>query len=335
MSKIVISKQAYLHNLTQISNRAGSKDKVIIVLKDNAYGHGALDMARLASEFGIKFACVRTQDEATEISDFFQNIIILSHIPTGDEDSRFIYAINDISGLNLIKKGVKIHLGIDTLMHRNGLQTSQIKDAFNIANNRNLNICGAFTHFRSSDEPTGEYFIQKENFLIAKNIIKKLCNNQKEFIFHSHNSAATERAINFDNELIRVGISQYGYFQFNDSLNLKPILTLFANKVSQRILKTGQSIGYGGTFRAKADMRVATYDLGYADGLLRYNGKGDLFLGSKVKMLGKMSMDNFSCEDVGDEVCVFNDARIWAEFFDTISYEILVKLSPKIKRIYI
>ncbi len=62
-------------------------------------------------------------------------------------------------------------------------------------------------------------------------------------------------------------------------------------------------------------MEVATYDLGYADGLFRYNGKGELVLGNGKVMLGKMSMDSFSCENSGEEICVFKDADIWADFF--------------------
>ena len=82
-------------------------------------------------------------------------------------------------------------------------------------------------------------------------------------------------------------------------------------------------------------MKIATYDLGYGDGLLRYNGKGDLRLGNGEQILGKMSMDSFCASNCGGEICVFDDARVWAEFFGTISYEILVKLSPQIKRVLV
>lgn len=333
MSEIIISKQAYFHNLTQITNKVGSKDKVFVVLKDNAYGHGAVIMAGLASKFGIKTAVVRTHKEAKEISKFFENIIILSHIPDGSENKNFIYAINSLKALNLIKPKTKVHLAIDTLMHRNGLSLDEISKAFKIAKKRNVKILGAYTHYRSSDEMSGEFVIQKENFAQAKAQITKFCKiyGFKKPIFHSHNSAATERDSEFDDG-VRVGIAQFGYAQFDDSLNLKPVLSLWADKISDRILKKGESVGYGGVFSAPKDMKIACYDLGYGDGLLRYNGIGELNLDGGVKMLGKMSMDSFSCEDVGERICVFKDARIFAEFFGTISYDILVKLKPNIKR---
>ena len=88
-------------------------------------------------------------------------------------------------------------------------------------------------------------------------------------------------------------------------------------------------------FCADKDINIATYDLGYGDGLLRYAGDGELPLANGKAMLGKMSMDSFSCEDAGDWVCVFDDANVWARYFDTINYDILVKLSPNIKRKFV
>ena len=113
------------------------------------------------------------------------------------------------------------------------------------------------------------------------------------------------------------------------------MLSLWAKRVSRRVLKSGQSVGYGAKFIAKDDINVATYDLGYGDGLLRYSGEGELRLASGEMVLGKISMDSFSCKDSGEWVCVFEDANVWANFFGTINYDILVKLSPNITRKFI
>lgn len=94
-------------------------------------------------------------------------------------------------------------------------------------------------------------------------------------------------------------------------------------------------MGYGAKFIATSDMQIATYDLGYGDGLLRYNGCGELKTACKARILGCMSMDSFSCEDVGEWICLFDDVREWARFFGTIEYEILVKLSPFLDRKWI
>ena len=334
MSEILIDKSAYIHNLSQISQKIGDKERMMVVLKDNAYGHGARILAQMAREFGIKKAVVRTQSEAEEIAEFFDEILILSHIPSGDENPNFIYAINDMSYFSRLKKGVKVHIVADTLMHRNGIKLDDLNEAIEKCAQNSLNLCGFMTHFRASDELSSDFFAQKQNFDEFKKIAKSRANEAgfKELIFHSSNSAAIERRGGFDDEFVRVGIAQYGYAQFNDSLNLRPVLSLWADLMSERVLKKGERVGYGGVFSAPEDIRVGTYDLGYADGLFRYNGVGDLRLANGQKMLGKMSMDSFCAEFGGEKICVIKDARVWAKFFGTIEYEILVKLHQNISR---
>ncbi|MBR8462607.1 alanine racemase [Campylobacter sp. faydin G-105] len=337
MSEIRLNRTAYRHNLTQICTKANGKDRVILVLKDNAYGHGARLIAEEASEFGIKFVAVKNEFEANEIEPFFKNILILSHIANGNETDKFIYAINDIRGLERIKNGSRIHLCIDTNMHRNGLNLSELNLVFKLLLAKKLKLEGAYTHFRASDELNADYFVQRENFKVAKEQILSLCDKfgLTRPIFHSHNSAGLERFSENSDDMVRVGIAQHGYAQFDDSLNLRPVLSLWANKVSGRVLKCGQSVGYGAKFTATNDVNIATYDLGYGDGLLRYNGVGELHLANGNILLGKMSMDSFSSIDAGEWICVFDDANIWAEFFGTINYDVVTKLSPFIKRVWV
>ncbi len=309
------------------------------VLKDNAYGHGARIIAALANEFGLRRAVVRSLDEALEIAEFFEQILILSHIPDGNEPSEagncaLVYGINELDALNAIKAGSCVHLACDTLMHRNGLRFEELERAYEIARKRGVSVLGAYTHYRSADEYSGEFDVQKNNFARFKARVREL---SVKFgtpapVFHSHNSAATERAASEEGELVRVGMAQFGYAQFDESLDLHRVASLWADRVSHRVLTKGESVGYGGVFTASEEIAVATYDLGYGDGLLRYAGFGDLRLANGAKILGKMSMDSFSCEDVGEKVCVFDDANVWAKFFGTINYDILVKLSPRIKR---
>lgn len=341
MSIIKLSKANYFHNLEQISKKVGNKDKIYAVLKDNAYGHGILQIAGLARDFGITKAVVRTLNEAEQIEKFFDEILILSHLPNGkeNENPKFIYALNDISAFKHLKSGLKIHLALDTLMHRHGIKPEDLENSFRLAKERKISICGAYTHFCCADEMSASYAIQYEKFSLLKLKFKELCDefSMPKPCFHSHNSAATERDKNTAklDECVRVGIAQYGYAQFDESLNLKPVMSLWAHKISTRVLKAGECVGYGGVFCANDDMHISTYDLGYGDGLLRYNGKDDFIFNGTNKMLGRMSMDSFSSNSVENELCVINDANIWAEFFETINYDILVKLSPNIDRIIV
>ena len=296
MSELVLNRSAYIHNLTKICAKAGGKDRVILVLKDNAYGHGAALVGREAASYGIKFCAVKNEAEARELEPFFEHILILSHIPHGGESERFIYAVNDISLIAKFKKGARVHIAVDTLMHRNGVGVGEVRAACEAALAYGLQICG------------------------------------EGLVFHSHNSAATERFGELADECVRVGIAAYGYAQFDESLGLKRVASLWAHKVSGRVLKKGQCAGYGAKFCASEDMQIAVYDLGYGDGLLRYAGEGELKTAGGQRLLGKMSMDSFCCEDAGDKICVFDDASVWADFFGTISYDVLTKLSPSILR---
>lgn len=338
MALITLDKKAYEHNLATIARKAGGFDKVICVLKDNAYGHGTELIAPLAKNLGVNFIALKDERQAFFLQGFFKHILILSHHPHGKENAEFIYALNSKNDIEKLKSGTRIHLAIDTGMHRNGIFVSELEEVFDKAKRFNIYIEGLFTHFAGADELDSSYFVQKELFETAKEKALKL--SSQRLTFHSHNSAALFRCEKLsENEMCRVGLAQFGYNEFEP--NLQRVLKLYAHKLSSRVLKSGQSVGYGGAYTAAQDIQIAAYDLGYADGLFRYNGKGVLELcertkdGKKAFLLGRMSMDSFSCEDLGERVCVFEDAREWAKFFSTIEYEILVKLSPFIPRVLV
>lgn len=328
MSLITLDSSAYKYNLSHIATRAGGYDKLICVFKDNAYGHGIKLLAPVAKACGVNFVAVKDENEAYLLEKYFDNILILSHRPTGNENPNFIYALNELSSFAKFKKNTRIHLKIDTNMHRNGIGLNDLEDC--LKELYYLNLEGAFTHFMSADELDASYFTQKYNFQKAKKIIQNF--TQKTLVFHSFNSSALFRGEMPQDEMCRVGLVQFGY---GGDDSLRKVLKLYAHKLSARVLERGQSVGYGGAYVAKGPLKIATYDLGYADGLFRYDGKGKLQLANGKEMLGKMSMDSFSCEDSGEEICVLDDANLWADFFHTINYEILVKLNANIKRVLI
>lgn len=329
MSLIKINQKAYENNLKTIVSKVGGFSRLICVFKDNAYGHGAKILAPIAKALGVNFIAVKNEKEAYELESFFDNILILSHHPHGKENPKFIYALNDMDKINTYQNNTKIHLKIDTGMHRNGVCIENLSEALLKIKSSALKLEGIFTHFAGADEMDASFYIQKEKFSKAKDIAKEIYDN---LIFHSHNSAALFRAVKIpEDEFCRTGLAQFGY----GDENLERVLSLYAHRLSHRELQIGQSVGYGGAFSATEKIKIATYDLGYADGLFRYDGKGDLLLANKQKILGKISMDSFSCQDFGEEVCVFDNANIWADFFRTINYEILVKLHPDIPRVLV
>lgn len=337
MSRIIINKKNYLHNLDIISKHAGSKEKVAVVLKDNAYGHGIIEIATIAKEFGIKKAVVKNLKEALKIEDFFEDIIILSENNIHTYSHTFHIVINSLEQIFKLPKNTNVHLKVDTGMHRNGISKNQIKEAIDGLCAQNLNLTGIMTHHRSGDELNTEYFWQKRNFRLVKEEVKKICEQLLLPLpkFHSCNSAALLRTTNLDDDFARVGIACYGYIEnppaFN-KIDLKPVLSLWAQKIATRVLKKNQSVGYGGTYKTKKDVKVSTYDVGYGDGFLRINENQSYKTPKGFKVLGRISMDNLSLDCDEEEVCIFDNAKTLAKIHNTISYEIVTTLSTELKR---
>ena len=337
MAKILLSKENLFHNFTVISNQAGSVDKVAVVLKDNAYGHGLLEIATLASEFGIKKAVVKSLEEALIIEKLFDDIVILAQKDIYTYSHTFHIALNSLEDIKCLPNNSNVHIKVDTGMHRNGVLPQEIQTAILGLREKNINITGVFTHYRSADELSTDFFWQREVFSRVKEDVKKIC--EKLFLplpaFHSCNSAGLFRTSNFDEDFARIGIATYGYLD-NDGVFdfpiLKPVMSLWASKMSSRKLLKGQSVGYGGTFTASEDMIVSTYDVGYGDGFLRLNERNSYTTPEGFKLLGRVSMDYISLNTNKEEVCIFDDVNILAKEHDTISYEITTTLSPYIKK---
>lgn len=337
MAKIIISKEKYFKNLEIISKKAGSKDKVAVVLKDNAYGHGILEIAQLAKSFGITKAVVKNTKEATIIKDFFKEILILADTSLITYSHSFHITINALKDIEELPENTKVQLKIDTGMHRNGISINELEVAINRICRRNLVLTGVFTHHKSADTLDTNFFFQRRIFGLIKKEVITLCEKLLISIpkFHQANSSALFRFKNFDDDLVRVGIAQYGYLETNPIFKnpkLEPILSLWAKKLSQRVLKKDSCVGYGGTYCAKEDMDIGNYDLGYGDGFLRLNEKQTYFTKDGFRVLGRVSMDNLSLNTTKDEVCIFNDAKALAKIHNTISYEIITTLSPLIER---
>ena len=338
MAKIILNKSNFFHNLDICSKQAGSKDNLSIVLKDNAYGHGILEISQMAKEYGITKATVRTLSEANEIKDYFQDILILADTTSGSLAHHFHTTINSLEDLSKIGAYSNISIKIDTGMHRNGILPNELEASVYKAYKKNLTITSVFTHFRSADILSSEYFWQKHQFKALKEEMKKICAKLKlpKVAFHTSNSNGLFRNNNFDDDYARIGLSAYGYLECDnifDMPNLKPVLSLWANKISTRTLKQKSSVGYGGKFTAKEDITISTYDIGYADGFLRLDPNIPFCTKDGFRVLGNVSMDNISIQSNKDEICIFDNVTNLAKARKTITYEVLTQLSSNLPRI--
>jgi alanine racemase len=336
MAYIILNKNNFFNNLDIIAKSTKGRDKIALVLKDNAYGHGLLEMASMAKEYGVKKAVVRTMEEAKQIESFFEYILVLGRTQTALKSQKIRYTINDIASIDKFEHGTKVELKVDTGMHRNGIAMSELEEAFLKIKEAGLILEAVFTHHRSSDELTSEWFWQKENFAVVKEKSRKF---SLEFgfgslRFHSSNSASLFRQLDFDEDMARVGIAAYGCIKVPDALHvkeLKPVLSLWASRVSSREIKAGERVGYGGDYVAAEDCVLGNYDFGYGDGFLRACACG-YKTPDGTELVGRISMDNSTFKSDKEKILVFEDARDVAPFAKTISYEVLTSLKPEIKR---
>ena len=335
MAYITLNKNNFFHNLDAIANKTKSKDKIALVLKDNAYGHGLLEVSSMAKEYGIKRAVVKSYNEALEIDGYFEYILVLADFPQAKND-KIRYTINDMNSIEKFPAGTKVELKVDTGMHRNGIKIDELKEAFFKIKEQGLVLEALFTHHRSADELTSEWFWQNENLKKVKAEANYL---DEEFGFkalriHSSNSASLFRHCDFDEDMVRVGIAAYGCLELPSSFNqveLKPVLSLFASKVSSRKLKKGEAIGYGAIYVTDKDCRVSNYDFGYGDGFLRICSN-NYITPKGNKLVGRVSMDNSSFLADDNKLLIFDDAAYMAKSAKTISYEVLTSLKPDLKR---
>lgn len=326
MAYITLNKNNFFHNLDIIAKKTKSKDKIALVLKDNAYGHGLLEVASMAQEYGIKRAVVKSYEEAKKIEAYFEYVLILADFPKESQDT-FRYTINDIDAITKFKSGTKVELKVDTGMHRNGVSMDEFDTAVATIKKQGLILEAVFTHHRSADALTSEWFWQNENFSKIKSKIEKIR-------YHSCNSASLFRHSDFDEDMVRIGIAVYGCLELASAFeksDLKPVLSLYANKISSRRLKQGQALGYGATFTSEINCIVSNYNFGYGDGFLRVSSN-NYTTPNNFKLLGRVSMDNSSFLSNEDEILIFNDAREMAKSAQTIAYEVLTSLKENIKR---
>lgn len=337
MGTIKLSREALKHNLDIIAHQVGGKDKIAVVLKDNAYGHGAVMIAQAASQYGIKHAIVRLEREAEEISEFFDNILILGERPINPR-ANFSYVINSLEEIGLFPKKSRVELKVDTGMHRNGVALGELEEAFLRMSKQELNCIGVMSHLRASDTLSSEWFWQRRHFDDVKE--KGLELGKKygwELRFHLSNSGGTFRSSTCTDDMVRAGIALYGCLEMDRTLlqpDLKPILSLWGNRVATRTLKKGERVGYNGIYEAPEDEVVSTYDLGYANGLDRL-ASNRYTTPEGVALRGRISMDNAIFSSDQDALLIFDNANDYARAVGTIGYEILACLDKDLKREWI
>ncbi|WP_456403365.1 alanine racemase [Hydrogenimonas sp.] len=336
MSQIRISREHFLHNISQIAAKTQSVERIALVLKDNAYGHGLEVMAQLAVEAGIRHAVVRRVAEARRIGSLFSTVLILSEIPQTPLPDSFRIAVNEEAAIGRIPEGTAVELKIDTGMHRHGIDPVAFSRVVEAIASRGLRLVGVMTHYRSADEIGSDLFWQRKRFEAIREEAERM--GLSGLRWHSCNSAALFRTASFDEDIARIGIAAYGCLRMPsvfDPPKLEPVMSLWADRIATRTLVAGARVGYGGEGFVTAPTSVSSYDIGYGDGWFRGDTRTPYRLPDGRALLGRVSMDAVSLEGEEERICLFDDAAEAASQLGTIPYEVTTRLDPGIERVVV
>ncbi len=355
-----IDLDAISDNFDAVCRRAGKP--VMAVVKADAYGHGAVAVARLLEE-RCAFFGVANVPEALELrrNGIRKPILVLGHSPEGtfadavSQDirltlSRYEEALAVSRAAQALKKTAYIHLAVDTGMSRIGFQvTGQDADiCAEIANLPNIKIEGLFSHFATADCEDlsatcaqAEQFSQFQVLLRQRGICIPIC--------HLDNSAGIMH-FGCHCDMVRAGIVLYGLYPSEEVdkhlLSLRPAMSLHTHIVNLQLLPAGRAISYGGTFVTEKPTLVATLPVGYADGYRRNlsNRFYVIVCGRRAPILGRVCMDQMmvNVTDIpgaalGDEVLLFGPElpiEAIAAAADSFNYEFACGISRRVPRIY-
>ncbi len=341
MAEITLSSVAYKHNFNIISSHIGADVGLAAVLKDNAYGHGLIQISNIAVECGIKNVFVKNYAEAMCVCEYFPHITVLYGMPQGDFPSHIAFVVNRKEHIYSLPKGTKVELKVNAGMNRNGVKPEDVEAFIMLIMEYGLELVGVFCHNGYGDDIDMEFAHTQERFAIIKQEVKALAKKLGFEVprFHSLSSSGAIRVAQdgkIEDDLVRIGIALYGYldvaFSNPISSQLQRVATLYADRISTRHLRKGERIGYSGCTTLDSSHSVSTYDIGYGDGFFRVSERHKVYTAEGYQILPRSSMDCFSCICEDDRICVFNDVSAIAKAFGTISYEILTHLSPNIKR---
>lgn len=355
-------------NMQAVREKFGEDMTIMGIVKANAYGHGAVKVAKALVEYGAGMLGVAAIDEAVELRENGVDapILILGQIfrqdyVTAIENDVTCTVVDIVTAQGLSKKATeigkvaKVHIKIDTGMGRIGFQPDtdgemQIKSVFDLPN---ISVDGVFTHFACADsKDKTSANAQKDKFLtFTDKLIKEGYNFP---VRHMYNSASAMELTGYAGEMVRCGIMLYGLYpsdEMNKDYKLYPALEFKSSVSFVKSVKKGFAVSYGSTYVTEKDMKIATVPAGYGDGYPRYlSNKGEVLIrGTRCKILGRVCMDQFMVDvshlpdvQIADEVTLVgtdgNETITVEDVSDAESrfnYEFCCLITPRVPRIYI
>lgn len=351
-------------NLKNIKEHLYKDTAICCVVKANAYGHGAIEISNyLQTQPGVDYLSVARIEEALELRNngVTLPILCMGYTYIGDIDDALknnitltIYNLEMAKKLNeyatKLGRVAKVHVKIDTGMSRLGFQVNEqsiedIKEIYNTLDN--VEVEGVYTHFAKADEE--DKAATMDQLSSFKEAVSKLTELDIPYK-HVSNSAASLDLKELGFNMIRLGISLYGYYPSEyvlKDVKLKPALTLKSIVTNIKNIPKNTGVSYGYAYVAEKDVKIGTLAIGYADGYPRTQKNPKVLLnGVLVDVIGRICMDQCMIEipedlevKVGDEVVVMDSTsgvsvEDIANQINTISYEILCMISRRVIRYY-
>ena len=361
-SRLELNLQNCLGNYRYFRSKLQRTTKLLVLVKANAYGHGAVEFALMMQNAGADYLAVALPIEGIELrqsgislpilvltagTDYFDEIID-NHLEPGIPN---LYTLKALVS-TLQSRGIEdfpIHIKLDTGMHRLGFMTSELDDL-----NEYLKTCpevrvkSVYSHLAVAEDPSMDQFTLGQITMFENNAARLDDALGHHPMWHVLNSAGIERFARYQHDMVRLGVGIYGISSLPE-VRLKPVASLKVKVLQVKELKSGDgAIGYGQHgLIAPEGTRIATIPVGYADGIDRRLGCGHASFslnGHRVPTIGNICMDMCMLDvtgvpaQVGDTVTIFGEDPTVSELagiLDTIPYEIMTSVPRRIERVIV
>ena len=361
-SRLEINLPNCINNYRYFRSLLKPSTKMLILVKANAYGHGAVEFASMMEEAGADYLAVAYPVEGVELrkagismpvlvltsgTDFFEDIIRYSLEPGIPN----MYTLKALCAL-LKSKGMKdfpVHIKLDTGMHRLGFMTSELPELLDFLSSTDLvKVKSIYSHLAASEDPQNDDFTRGQAAMFKTNADRISAAIGYRPMYHILNSAGIERFPEYQYDMVRLGVGIYGISALSD-VKLSPVASFKCKILQIKHLKPEDgTIGYGRCGHiAPEGTDIAIIPVGYADGIDRHLGNGHcsfMLNGRRVPTIGNICMDMCMLDitgvkaEVGDTVTIFGEeptASELASILGTIPYEIFTSIPRRIERIVV
>ena len=356
-----IDLDAIQHNVRALRSILVAPAQLLVVVKANAYGHGALEVAKAASAAGAWGFGVATVDEGEELRRAgVREPVVLLDLTLPEEARRIVgldlaAAVADLDAARVFSAAAtssggaaRLHLKIDTGMGRAGCAPADaVPLARAIADLPGVVLAGVFTHFPSADEV--DLTSTRVQVAVFSGVLASLRDaGIGGLLCHAANSAGTLALPDAHFDLVRCGIAVYGIApaaHLGGRVPLRPAMRMCGRIVQVKRVPAGTAVGYGREYRAERETTIATVPIGYADGYprLAWRSAAVVLGGRRAPVAGRISMDQLTV-DAGDHVVRKGDeVELWgpalpveevAAAAQTIAWELLVHVAVRVPRVF-